>query len=153
MSVNSRSDVSLPRPAFALVLGLLPPYTMEDVKRAYRDKVKDAHPDRGGDLFVNVGSSSDHCEDAAGKPPAPSRPCAEAEGTEPRGAIRRYQMRWPEGKALGWQTYAKGLRNSMAMAVRFGSSHRRTLIWFGIRLMAKQPCSILRPRTTTCSPL
>lgn len=49
MSVNSRSDMSPNRPAFAVVLGLLPPYTMEDVKRAYREKVKDSHPDRGGD--------------------------------------------------------------------------------------------------------
>jgi hypothetical protein len=37
------------RPQFAVALGLLPPYTIEDVKRAYMDKVKDAHPDRGGD--------------------------------------------------------------------------------------------------------
>jgi hypothetical protein len=37
------------RPQFAVTLGLLPPYTMDDVKRAYLDKVKDAHPDRGGD--------------------------------------------------------------------------------------------------------
>lgn len=37
-----------PRPEFAVTLGLLPPYTMEDVKRAYLTKVKDAHPDRGG---------------------------------------------------------------------------------------------------------
>ena len=49
MSVNSRNDAAPNRPAFAVVLGLLPPYTMDDVKRAYRDKVKDAHPDRGGD--------------------------------------------------------------------------------------------------------
>jgi glucose/arabinose dehydrogenase len=77
--------------------------------------------DRSGDLLVNVGSSSDHCEDAKGKPPAPDRACAEAEDPKPRGAIRRYQMRWPEGKALGWQTYSKGLRNSMAMAVHPGS--------------------------------
>jgi hypothetical protein len=37
------------RPNFALVLGLLPPYSLEDVKRAYLAKVKDAHPDRGGE--------------------------------------------------------------------------------------------------------
>jgi hypothetical protein len=37
------------RPEFAVTLGLLPPYTPEDVKRAYLAKVKDAHPDRGGD--------------------------------------------------------------------------------------------------------
>lgn len=49
MSVNSHSNFSPHRPAFAVVLGLLPPYTMEDVKRAYREKVKDSHPDRGGD--------------------------------------------------------------------------------------------------------
>ena len=31
-----------------MTLGLLPPYTLDDVKRAYLNKVKDAHPDRGG---------------------------------------------------------------------------------------------------------
>ncbi len=31
-----------------VVLGLLPPYTLEDVKRAYLDKAKKVHPDRGG---------------------------------------------------------------------------------------------------------
>ncbi|MGD9636198.1 MAG: hypothetical protein AB7G28_16335 [Pirellulales bacterium] len=49
MSVNSHSGLGPNRPAFAVVLGLLPPYTMQDVKRAYREKVKDSHPDRGGD--------------------------------------------------------------------------------------------------------
>jgi hypothetical protein len=49
MSLNSRHPATSERPAFAVTLGLLPPYSMDDVKRAYRDKVKDAHPDRGGD--------------------------------------------------------------------------------------------------------
>lgn len=40
------------RPEFAVVLGLLPPYSMEDVKRVYLDKVKEAHPDRGGDRIA-----------------------------------------------------------------------------------------------------
>jgi hypothetical protein len=31
-----------------VVLGLLPPYTLDDVKACYRDKVMKAHPDRGG---------------------------------------------------------------------------------------------------------
>ena len=46
---HSKPDGVPERPHFAVVLGLLPPYTIEDVKRAYMDKVKDAHPDRGGD--------------------------------------------------------------------------------------------------------
>ena len=49
MPTNSKDDAVPERPAFAVTLGLLPPYSMDDVKRAYRDKVKDAHPDRGGD--------------------------------------------------------------------------------------------------------
>jgi hypothetical protein len=38
------------RPEFMATLGLLPPYAIEDVKAAYRDKVKFAHPDRGGSV-------------------------------------------------------------------------------------------------------
>jgi len=36
------------RPPFMVTLGLLPPYTREDVQAAYREKAKTAHPDRGG---------------------------------------------------------------------------------------------------------
>jgi hypothetical protein len=32
-----------------VTLGLLPPYTAEDVQNAYRTKAKSTHPDRGGD--------------------------------------------------------------------------------------------------------
>src|SRR3990172_756548 len=36
------------RPDFMVALGLLPPYSAEDVKQAYLVKVKTAHPDHGG---------------------------------------------------------------------------------------------------------
>jgi hypothetical protein len=36
------------RPHFMVTLGLLPPYTAEDVRMAYREKAKAVHPDRGG---------------------------------------------------------------------------------------------------------
>ncbi len=72
--------------------------------------------DRNGQLFVNVGSATDNC-DANNALPDPAQPCAEAEGDAPRGAIRKYTMRWPEGKVTGWSNYATGLRNSVALAV------------------------------------
>jgi hypothetical protein len=37
------------RPEFMAVLGLLPPYAVEDVREAYRQRALTAHPDRGGD--------------------------------------------------------------------------------------------------------
>lgn len=36
------------RPEFMVVLGLLPPYTEEDIHKAYFEKAKQAHPDHGG---------------------------------------------------------------------------------------------------------
>lgn len=73
--------------------------------------------DLKGDLFVNVGSSTDHCENDDGKAPAPGLPCAESEGKEALGAIRKYTMQWPAGTVTNWETYAHGLRNSMALAI------------------------------------
>src|SRR5262249_29682799 len=35
---------------FMVTLGLLPPYTLEDVQAAYREKAKTTHPDRGGSV-------------------------------------------------------------------------------------------------------
>jgi hypothetical protein len=49
MATTAKADAGTARPEFAATLGLLPPYTVDDVKRAYLDKIKDAHPDRGGD--------------------------------------------------------------------------------------------------------
>ncbi len=39
-----------PRPEFMIVLGLAPPYLMEDVQQAYRTLAKKAHPDAGGTI-------------------------------------------------------------------------------------------------------
>lgn len=73
--------------------------------------------DARGDLYVNVGSASDHCETADGKAPLAGKPCAEAEGPNALGAIRKYTMQWPAATVKGWEVYASGLRNSMALAV------------------------------------
>lgn len=40
---------TFPRPACVQRLGLLPPFSIEDVKKAYRQRAKAAHPDGGGD--------------------------------------------------------------------------------------------------------
>lgn len=86
-----------------------------------------AHPlkqfvfDRNGRLFVNVGSHSDDCIT-----PAPiTRPCAAAEGTSAMASIWLFTP--PSGgvfPALGSNdpdpphiVYARGLRNSMALAL------------------------------------
>ena len=82
---------------------------------------------RDGNLVVNIGSGSDHCEGADGAAPAPDSPCAEGEGKEPLGAIRKYTMKWPQGTAGGWENYARGLRNSMAMAI----DPRDGVLWQG----------------------
>ncbi len=70
--------------------------------------------DKQGDLFVNVGSRTDHCEGPSGAKPA--NPCAEATGPAAHGVIRKYQMQWPAGSVKSWEVYAHGLRNSMALA-------------------------------------
>lgn len=77
--------------------------------------------DPRGDLIVNVGSASDHCEGAKGAAPDPGAPCAEASGKEALGALRKYQMQWPGGSVKGWDVLAHGLRNSMALAFQPGS--------------------------------
>jgi glucose/arabinose dehydrogenase len=72
--------------------------------------------DARGDLIVSVGSASDHCENADGAMPA-GAVCAERTGPDALGVIRKYTMAWPAGKAAGWAVLARGLRNSMAMAI------------------------------------
>src|SRR5262245_40591880 len=48
MTAELSKPSDLQRPHFMIELGLLPPYTADDVRMAYREKAKAAHPDRGG---------------------------------------------------------------------------------------------------------
>jgi DnaJ domain len=50
MSEPSSTEFRPDRLEFLAVLGLAPPVTEEDVKQAYLNKAKTAHPDRGGDV-------------------------------------------------------------------------------------------------------
>src|SRR5262245_7344985 len=49
MAHSSRQASADGRPEFLVTLGVLLPCNEEDVKQAYLAKVRDAHPDRGGD--------------------------------------------------------------------------------------------------------
>ncbi|MBQ5947764.1 sorbosone dehydrogenase family protein [Massilia sp. ST3] len=82
--------------------------------------------DAQGNLFVSVGSASDHCEGPDGTMP-PGSTCAERVGPDALGVIRHYALRWPEGKVARWEIHARGLRNSMAMAI----DHRTRTLWQG----------------------
>jgi len=70
-------------------------------------------------MYVNLGSGTDSCEQGQGaRPPSGfPMPCAESDGANPRGAIRKYKLEGPEHLGGAFTTIAKGLRNSMALAV------------------------------------
>jgi len=53
MTARPNCDI---RPEFMTILGLLPPYALDDVKFAYRAKALETHPDRGGTMgdFLKV---------------------------------------------------------------------------------------------------
>jgi glucose/arabinose dehydrogenase len=76
--------------------------------------------DADGNLFVNVGSASDHCEEVDGTMSGAAR-CREREGAEALGVIRKYTLKWPGGTVRSWEIHARGLRNSMAMAFEPGA--------------------------------
>jgi glucose/arabinose dehydrogenase len=64
-------------------------------------------------LYVNVGSGSDVCEQGE----TFASPCFEETAASPRASIRKYVLTGPDRKAQGFTTLAKGLRNSMALAM------------------------------------
>jgi hypothetical protein len=52
----------LDRPPFMTILGLLPPYELDDVKAAYHDKARLLHPDHGGNPadFIHLKDAYEH---------------------------------------------------------------------------------------------
>jgi hypothetical protein len=54
-----------PQPECLAILGLRPPLTLEDVRQAYMEKAKRAHPDRGGDPqeFIRLQRAFDEATD------------------------------------------------------------------------------------------
>jgi glucose/arabinose dehydrogenase len=70
-----------------------------------------------GALFVNVGSATDNCHPAGGRLPDPQAPCPETQESPPRGAILRFPARATPWNAGEQAPYARGLRNSMALAI------------------------------------
>jgi glucose/arabinose dehydrogenase len=70
-----------------------------------------------GALFVNVGSATDNCHPAGGRLPDPQAACPETQENPPRGSVLRFAPRAATWHANEQPPYARGLRNSMAMAV------------------------------------
>lgn len=70
-----------------------------------------------GSLFVNVGSATDHCERDDGSPPDPAKYCPETIGSAPRAVILHVTPGEAPIDARQVTPFARGLRNSMALAV------------------------------------
>jgi glucose/arabinose dehydrogenase len=115
-------DPAQKNPTLKDVIGGASP--IPDLPSAGRHRLPSLLFDAKGNLFVGVGSASDHCEGENGKTPAST--CIEREGNNGLGLIRKYTMQWPAGVVLSQEIYARGLRNSMAMA--FG---RDGVLWQG----------------------
>jgi hypothetical protein len=53
------------RPAYMQILGLLPPYFLEDIHKAYKIRAAAAHPDKGGspEAFVKIQQAYDRAQE------------------------------------------------------------------------------------------
>lgn len=69
----------------------------------------------GGDLLVNVGAPSDQCSGADARTPADL--CAESEGDGDAASLRRYAYEGAGRWSATYSVYARGVRNSLALAV------------------------------------
>jgi glucose/arabinose dehydrogenase len=65
-----------------------------------------------GQLFVNVGSSSDACREDSGALPLP---CPDTQGAKPRAAVYEVTLGGADNTLQSFKPYATGLRNSLAL--------------------------------------
>ncbi len=68
-----------------------------------------------GSLIVNHGSRTDRCETPGTQ--TPQVPCAETEGAAPDAALWKATFDRPGGRVTDYKLLARGLRNSVALAV------------------------------------
>jgi glucose/arabinose dehydrogenase len=79
-----------------------------------------------GKLWINVGSSTDACRNAATQP---DLPCLETQGEQPRAAVYLATL---GGKNFGLQSlrpFARGLRNSLGLAVTRDKTSQAERLW------------------------
>ena len=88
---------------------------------------EDRHPlsafifDLDGSLLVDVGAPSDQCLDSKGVPVG-TKHCDQSEGVETTAAIRRYPYLGAGRWSANYTVFARGLRNSMALARHFSGT-------------------------------
>ena len=113
MSRIFRFDPSASKPADTIetVISGLPDNKLHDNRHPLSKFV--FMPD--GSMLVNIGAPSDQCLNDKGK--APGRTCPESDGEEHAASLRRYASDGKGGWHRDYTVYAKGLRNSVALAV------------------------------------
>jgi glucose/arabinose dehydrogenase len=73
--------------------------------------------DRDGNLLVNMGAPDDDCQTVPGAKEQWPYPCPYGEGPEPDAALWKLELHWPGGKPGTFAPFARGLRNTVALAV------------------------------------
>ena len=73
--------------------------------------------DHKGNLIINFGSSTDRCESDPNNLSSVQYPCPFIEGGKPNGALWLLEFDHPGGVMTSLKPIARGLRNSMALAV------------------------------------
>lgn len=104
----SRFDPRAPGSAMELVVGDLPKDGLHPLTNLI------FAPD--GSLIVNIGAPTDRCETKS-KPRTPQNPCPVTQSDRARAALWKLTFDKPGGKVVRTEVLARGLRNSMALAI------------------------------------